>query len=578
MFVRRAALLVLPLLAACSATSSDGADETGVAEGAYGDRVGQDSLTTTEPGIGLFDGYNSLFDLRRPGCVVPDKNATPPSVGQPAQQTTIKLVKSDTDLAKELGVDASFAVKAPLISANASASLLRSFKGSTSSVNYLIQAVQSYVVVSNASFALTEDSKRLLAQKPQDFLVRCGDRFVNAVTYQAKIEALVTFETSSEDAALKLEGSITAGGTVASVAQLDGSIKSRLSDASKKDDIKTSVTVTAQGFDLTGNETLVGLEGTLDEKLTKIDAAAGALRTSLQQDRDADAKDFFKNLTRRAIPAVVHVSRYGMASNAPSGVDSSSAFKKNQNMMRDTETYLRAFGQLKLKMEHAWKYEIQDFQEAGTEAQAYYHLMPPAAPKRTTEEVARVATAWAERFRSDDGIKIGTDLNRVQNAISSCAENAKSGDFADCQPGVDPTTLPEYEAGRKAIDEYLQTGRIVHMRAWVIDNGQEMSYAAALEKCKSVNGWVDRLPSADEARRLAPLIAGYGGGAQKSAWIADSPSCRYADNNMSYYSNPLDAAKGDTTGCDHWSLFSGGFARAAVCVQQSGPVGKRDDL
>ena len=578
MFARRAALLLLPILAACSANSSD-SDDTGVAEGAYGDRVGQDTLTTTEPGIDLFDGYNSLFDLRRSGCVVPDKTSTPPSVGKPAQQTTIKLVKSDTELAKELGVDASFAVKAPIVSANASASLLRSFKGSTSSVNYLIQAVQSYVVVSNASFALTDDAKKLLTSKPQDFLVRCGDRFVNAVTYQAKIEALVTFETASEDAALKLEGSITAGGTVASVVQLDGSIKSRLSDTSKKEDIHTSVTVTAQGFDLTGNETLISLDGTLDDKLTKIDAAAGALRTSLQEDREADARDYFKHLTRRAIPAVVHVSRYGMASNAPNGVDSSSAFKTNQKLMRDTEAYLRAFGQLKLKMEHAWKYEIEDFQEAGTEAQAYYNLMPPAEPKRTISEVAKVATTWADRFRSDDGIKIGTDLNKVQNAISTCAENAKSGDFADCQPGVDPTTLPEYQAGQRAIDEYLQTGRIVRMRAWVIDNGQEMSYASALEKCKNVNGFVDRLPSADEARRIAPLIAGYGGGEQKSAWIADTASCRYSDNNMSYYSNPIDGSKGGaTTGCDHWSLFSGGFARATVCVQQSGPIGKRDDL
>lgn len=577
MHLRRVAVLALPLLAACSETLSDPEGPPGIAEGAYGDRVGQDTMTTTEPGITLFDGYNSLFDLRRSGCVVPDKNATPPSVGKPSQQTTIKQVKSDTELAKELGVDAAFAVKAPLISANASASLLRSFKGSTSSVNYLIQAVQSYVVVSNASFALSEDARRLLTSKPQDFLVRCGDRFVNAVTYQAKIEALVTFETSSEDAALKLEGSISAGGTVASIAQLEGSIKSRLTDASRKEDIKTSVTVTAQGFDLTGNETLISLDGTLEEKLTKIDAAAGALRTSLQLDRENDARSFSAHLTRRAIPAVVHVTRYGMATNAPNGVDSSAAFKQNQKMMHDTEAYLRAFGQLKLKMEHAWKYEIQDFQESGGEAQAYFNLMPPAAPKRSTEEVAKVASAWASRFRSDDGIQIGTDLNKVQDAISTCAENAKSGDFADCKPGTDPTTLSEYRAAQGAIDEYLKTGRIVRLRAWVIENGKEMSYDAAKKACADVNGLVDRLPTEDEARRLAPMIAGFGGGAQKSTWIADTSSCHYDQSGMAFYSNPGDPTRSDSAGCDRWTYFSGG-SRATICVQQSGPVGKRDDL
>lgn len=581
MSFRRAALLALPLLAACSASAGDSEtpdDNTGVAEGNYGDRVGQDTLTTTEPGITLFDGYNTLFDLRRSGCVVADKNATPPSVGKPAQQTTIKQVKSDTELAKELGVDATFSVKAPLVSANASASLLRTFKGSTSSVNYLIQAIQSYVVVSNAPITLTDDAKKLLASKPQDFLVRCGDRFVNAVTYQAKIEALVSFETSSEEAALKLEGSISAGGTVASVVALDGSIKSRLSDASKKDDVHTEVTVTAQGFDLTGNETLISLDGTLEDKLTKIDAASAALRTSLQQDREKDASGFFQNLTRRAMPAVLHVTRYGMASNAPNGIETSMPFKQNQQLMHNTEQYLRSFGQMKLKMEHAWAYEIDDFQEASTEAQAYYNLAAPAEPKRSTDEVAAVASTWAARFRSDDGIKIGTDLEKVQDMISTCAEGAKSGDFSDCKPGVDPKTLPEYLAAQGAIDEYLKTGRVVRMRAWVIENGAEKSYAAAQEACKNVNGFVDRLPTADEARRIAPLVAGFGGGTQKSAWIADTSSCKFANNGMSYYANPVQDAKGDQTGCDQWKLFGPSYARATICVQQSGPIGKRDDL
>jgi hypothetical protein len=247
-------------------------------------------------------------------------------------------------------------------------------------------------------------------------------------------------------------------------------------------------------------------------------------------------------------------------------------------MLHDTEEYLRAFGQLKLKMEHAWAYEIQDFQEAGTETQAFYNLMKPAEPKRTTEEVAEVASKWAERFRSDDGIKIGTDLAKVQDAISTCAENAKSGDFTDCKPGTDPTTLPAYQAGRRAIDEYLQTGRVVRMRAWVIDDGEEKSYAAGQEACKSVNGFVDRLPTAEEARRLAPLVAGYGGGTKKSVWIADTGTCKFENDGMSYYANATDGGKGETTGCDQWALFGPTYARATICVQQSGPVGKRDDL
>ena len=62
----------------------------------------------------------------------------------------------------QLGVDASLTVKAPTANAAASASLVQSFKASTSNVNYLIQAVQSYVVASNGSLALTDRALGLL--------------------------------------------------------------------------------------------------------------------------------------------------------------------------------------------------------------------------------------------------------------------------------------------------------------------------------------------------------------------------------------------------------------------------------
>jgi hypothetical protein len=265
-----------------------------------------------------------------------------------------------------------------------------------------------------------------------------------------------------------------------------------------------------------------------------------------------------------------------MATNAPTGVDASAPFKQNQQMMRDTENYLRAMGQLKLKMGHAWDYEINDFQSAGPEDQAFYNLMPPASPKRTRDEVAAVASNWAERFRSDDGIKIGTDLAKVQDVISTCAENAKSGDFGDCKPGQDPTKLPEYLAGQGAIDDYLQHGRVVKMRAYVINKGAPQGYAGAKAACQNDNGYVDRLPSEDDARRLAPLVSGFGGGDSKSVWLGDTASCKFSASGMPYYTNPNDG-RSDDTGCDGWSIWSGG-SRPVICVPEMGPVGKRDDL
>jgi len=543
------------------------------AEDAFGDRVGHDQLATTEPGITLFDGYNTLFDLRRTRCVQPVEQRGP-IVGQAFQQTTIKVVRSDVELARELGMDTSFALKAPVASAQGSASLLRSFKGSTSNLNYLVQAVQSYTVHNNAPFALTDEANALLRERPNDFLVRCGDRFVTGVVYQAKIDALITFETQSEESAHSLQGSIS-GGAPAGVVHLDGSIKAKLSDASKRSGVSTSVSVTAQGFDITGNEALVGLGGALEEKLTRIDAVAGQMGASLRADRDRDGQAFANNTMRSAVPAGVQLTRYGDATNAPTGLDMSEPFKKNHELLRRTEKFLRSFGQLRLKMEHAYRYEIRPFQEAGPEMQAAFNLMGPAAPKRFSSELRPIASLWADRFRTDDGLNVGTETAKIQEMISRCVDNAKLGDFSDCQPGKDPLSLPEYQEGARAISEYLDTGRIVKMRAFVLDAATERSHAYARGACQNVDGWENRLPTADEAARIAPLVAGWGGGATKSIWTAATETCSDTNGGMPFFENPLE--RDSSYGCDASGFFNFG-ARAVVCVAQSGPVGKRDDL
>jgi len=69
---------------------------------------------------------------------------------------------------------------------------------------------------------------------------------------------------------------------------LDGSIKSQLTNTSKQQDIRTTITVTAQGFDLAGDDALVGIGGTVEEKLTRIDQVAGQMGASLRADREEE--------------------------------------------------------------------------------------------------------------------------------------------------------------------------------------------------------------------------------------------------------------------------------------------------
>lgn len=415
-------------------------------------------------------------------------------------------------------------MKVPTANASASASLVKTFKASASRVSYLIQAVQSYVVATNGPVTLTGRALGLLKSKPEEFLVRCGDRYVNSVTYQAKIVALLTYEASSEERALQLAAGIGAGGGVGP-AQVDASVKTKLSDASKRSDVKASITVIAQGFDLAPSDTLVGINGSIDEKLKRIDEVGKQLGASLKEDRAKDAANYAGNTTRNAIAANVGLTRYGAADNAPAAVDTSGAFRKNQQQLQKTESFLRAFGQLKLQMEHAYRYEIADFLGAGPEAQASYNLVPPAAPKRFSSELGPIAQAWAARFRDDDGVNVGTDVHAITQVFDECTDSAKNGDFSACHLDVDPTTLREHAAGRAAIDEYMKTARILKLRFYVMQTGAPSSYKSALAECKNHDGWVDRLPTDDEARRLAPVVAGYGGGSDKTIWTADKANC-----------------------------------------------------
>lgn len=561
--------LLLVALTGCSANVETEAAQT---EDALGDRVGRDQLSTTEPGITLLDGYNPLFDQKRTRCVRPVEPRQP-TIGQAFQQTTIKFVRSDLELARELGVDTTFALKSPLASAQGSASLIRSFKGSTTNVNYLIQSLQSYTVQSNGEIVLTDQASELLRARPSDFLVRCGDRFVSGVVYQAKIEALLTFETQSEETAQALQGTIS-GGATQGLAELNGSISAKLTDASKRNGVSTTISVTAQGFDISGHEGLVGLGGDVEERLARIDSVAGQMGSSLRADRDRDISGFAENTVRSAIPASVQLTRYGDASNAPSALDTSPAFKKHQEMHRRTETFLRAFGQLGLKMDHAYRYEIRPFLDAGPESQATYNLMPPAAPKRYSSELRPVAALWADRFQADDGLDVGTETLAMHEAIAKCVENAKLGDFSDCHPSVDPLTLPVYRKASAVIDEYVASGRIVKLRQLVMESGAEQSYKSARAMCADVGGWVNRLPTAEEAARLAPLVAGWGGGQTKSVWTDQTSACA-GDDAMPSFSNPLEGES--STCCERSGFFSRG-ARSVVCVPQSGPVGKRDEL
>ncbi|AKV00126.1 hypothetical protein AKJ09_06789 [Labilithrix luteola] len=136
----------------------------------------------------------------------------------------------------------------------------------------------------NAPVVLTPDALARLNDHAEEFLVRCGDRFVTSVTFKARVVALITYETSSEDRAQQLQAGISGNAPLAGGAvNLDASVKTHLSNASKLSDVKTSVHMLVQGFNLSSSDPLFGIDNTLPDKLKRLDEVGQAIARTMRR-------------------------------------------------------------------------------------------------------------------------------------------------------------------------------------------------------------------------------------------------------------------------------------------------------
>ncbi|MFO0666617.1 MAG: hypothetical protein U0174_21860 [Polyangiaceae bacterium] len=559
--------------AICAGQFACAGDEGRVEDDLSG-RVGATQLSTTESGIRLASGYDSLFDVKKNDCVK-GVESRPPLVGQPTAQTTIKQIRSDSELSKELGIDVAVSVKVPTVSVQASTSLMKSYKNSATTLYYLIQATQSYAVSQNGDVALQNSALSDLSRRPSAFFTKCGDKFVSSITFQARIFAFVSFKTSSVERASSLQASISGSGNFGATA-VDASVKSKLSRASKQSDVETTVRVITNGFDVSSSDPLLGVSGTLDDKLRRIDEVGGAMARSVAADRAKDTADYANNNSRSAIPVAIAVASYGIATNAREQFGA--VFAKQQETLRKAETYIRTLSQLKHRMDRAYIDDISTFLGETDEGRAGYNLLPPALPVRFTSELGPIASAWASHFRPDDEDGVGTDIQLVSNAIARCVDSAKEGNYSNCGQTTSATSLSEYQLALASLKVYGATGRIGKLRFYVMKRGANQGYPAAYAACKDNSGWTDRLPTPDEAMRLAPLVASYGGGTDKTIWTGDAPSCAATRNEgLPTYSNPLDGRVNPSFGCKSMNGILS-HREAVVCVPQSGPVGVRPEL
>lgn len=566
--VARVLLLSCVGLAACSAATPDGDGAEGEVAAELGSRVGVDQLSTFEPAISLLDGYEAILDNRLVRCIEPAAERAP-LVGQVMQETTIQLVKSEQELARDLGVDASLNLKTPLGSVAGTLGIVRSFKESREHLNYLIQSVQSYRVTNLAPVRLTETAQQMLANAPSSFFMMCGDRYVSDVTYQAKIVALVTFETASEERARSLKGEVGGNLDVGPVTA-DASIKSQLSNLAKRKDVTARMHVVAQGFDVSAEDGLLGVSGDVEAKLAQMDAVAGKLATSLRADRERDAAGYANVTLRNAIPSAVGLSRYGYATNAPPGLDASPDFRMRRERQKAAEKFLRAFAGLESSMDRAYTDEIFPLLVADAETEDQFNVIPPAAPKRFVDELRRVAVEWSARFDPDGGGVRPSDRAPVHEALEACADDIRFGTYDACRLATDPVTLPAYLAGAAALDAYGKTARTAKLRI-ATSSADLVSYQTATELCKSVDA---RLPTADEAAILAPMVGGAAGGANRAVWTSATTGC---DPTTTGFPTFVNSAMTFGTRCRQTGLFAD-LRAATICVPETGPLPKPAQL
>lgn len=153
---------------------------------------------------------------------------------EPAQTRymTMKEVSDSYELMKSMGMSAQASVKTAVWSASGKAAFAKDTNITGYSSNFVMNAsvengVRYAAPADGGMLVLTSAARQLAATNPAEFEHQCGDSFVSAVYAGAKLTAVITIETKSqqekEDMSATLSGSGWGAEFEASVSQSSGS-------------------------------------------------------------------------------------------------------------------------------------------------------------------------------------------------------------------------------------------------------------------------------------------------------------------------------------------------------------------
>ncbi|MBA2544015.1 MAG: hypothetical protein H0V17_30510 [Deltaproteobacteria bacterium] len=357
---------------------------------------------------------------------------------------------------------------------------------------------------------LTTEASELLVSDPRAFLHRCGNFYVNGVEHEAQLFVMIRLDAQTEEAARTINAELgLQGGTT--VLGVDATIKGKLEQLAKREDITVEVSVLDRGFLSDGGTTgLISslLTGGLDAMtFDKLDAVRRSMLESLNADvcRDGgmglaactgDRPGYAENAARNAVPVRIDLRPYARATNAPIG-GPGSPYEAMRKLVDDANRHLRALSRNAIRIDAIVNDEISPFLDAPVARKASYGVAAPAPPVFTIDALVATATRFSDTF---DVERAGSPAAALHDEIARCWASALEGAIDTCATPDAVDTFPQTTAAEAAIADYNATGRIVPLRFSV--EGVHR-FADAETACASK---ARRLPTFDEAQRLAVTI------------------------------------------------------------------------
>lgn len=577
-FTMRLLHLSLSLVLCSVACAVEDPVEDGWSEGGkLDDPTAGGVVPTHSPDVRVLDGFHALLDAARGKCLEAEDGDAAYSVGAIEKPFELSFISRKEDLARTLGIDPQLKVKYAGATLDPSVSFLDSFKQTSTATHLLVAARASYRVSNTRGVRLTPEAEKWLISDPRTFLHRCGNFYVNGVELEAQLFVLIRFEAHSDEAERSIRAELGIGGAATTALSLDGSIKSRLEQLAKRNDVTVEMRVLDRGFLADGGtSSLIGSlveSGLSRATFERIDSVRNAMLASVQGDvcRDGGhnvesctdrSTTYATNTLRNAVPVRVDLRPYSRATNAPLG-GPGSPHEALRELVEGANVYLRALSRLDARLEIA-RDEVGAFLAAPAANKAQFGIAPPAQPVYRLDALVDIATRYRDAL---DPARSDTSASRLRALITSCWTAAHEGAIEACatSDGSAPSALPEALAAEAEVEAYAAAGRIVPMRFSVAG---VLRYEAGNDACARAG---TRLPTLAEAQYLAIPI-GFGELQRTNeerlrfaAWHSDKSQC---DGTFPAFGNPPTGTPG--TVCTHDTWISP-HRTTTLCVPAGGP-------